>query len=171
MLVPGAVVFVIWLTFVSTRSLSDFLSGPELVFMNYYYYYYYYYCGGGGGGGGWWWLVVECGSGWRWLVVVVGGGGWWWVVVGGGEVYFPYNKHARVNTSHRFCNKRNGGMHNTERITRECTQNTTLTSRLALTGPDKQLGASDERHVTDPLVRLRECFPAPTAYILFGWSP
>jgi hypothetical protein len=56
---------------------------------------------------------------------------------GGGEVCFPCNKHARVNTSHRFCNKRNGGMHSTEGITCEYTQNTTLTSRIALTGPDK----------------------------------
>jgi hypothetical protein len=42
------------------------------------------------------------------------------------EVCFPCNKHGRVNTSHRFCNKRNGGMHNTEGVTREYTQNTAL---------------------------------------------
>jgi len=42
------------------------------------------------------------------------------------EVCFPCNIHARVNTSHRFCDKRNGGMHNTEGKTREYRQNTTL---------------------------------------------
>jgi len=53
--------------------------------------------------------------------------------VGDDEVCFPCNKHGRVNTSHRFCKKRNGGMHNTEGITREYTQNNSLTSRLLST--------------------------------------